>query len=81
VTGIPATREMTQRLRDVLGGFALRGGQVQSGHLLAPVMSGRANLCVPVTGRGELDAGRTGNPLSSLAAQPAPICVVLPRAV
>ena len=33
-------------------------------------MSGRANLCVPVTGRGELDAGRTGNPLSSLS-QPA----------
>jgi hypothetical protein len=74
---------MTQRLRDALGGFALRGGQVQSsGHLLAAVMSGRANLCVTGdTGRGELDAGRTGNPLSSLSAQPAPICVVLPRAV
>ena len=32
-------------------------------------------------GPGELDAGRTGNPLSSLSAQLAPICVVLPRVV
>ena len=72
---------MTQRLRDVLGGLPFGGGQIQrGGHLLAAVMSGRANLCVPVTGRVELDAGRTGNPLSSLSAQPAPRCVVVPRA-